>query len=50
MDTVVLDNRAQFIAKEFKDFSKAFSIVHITTASYHLQSNKQVERFVDILK
>ena len=35
-DTIVLNNGKQFTAKEFKDFCKAFSIVHITTVPYHL--------------
>ena len=46
----VSDYRTQFTAKEFKDFSKAFSIVSINTASYHLRSNRQAERFVDTFK
>ena len=49
-DTIVLDNETQFMEKEFKDFCKAFLIVYITTAPYHLQSNGQVERFVDTFK
>ena len=50
LDTIVSNNGTQFTAKEFKDFCKAFSIVHITTAPYHSQSNGQTERFVDTFK
>ena len=34
-DTIVSDNGMQFMAKESKDFFKAFSIVYITTSLYH---------------
>ena len=46
-DTIVSDNRTQFTASVFKDFCKAFLIVHITTAPHHPQFNGQAERFVD---
>ena len=49
-DTIVLNDRIQFMAKEFKDFCEAFLIVHTTTAPYYLQSNGQAERFVDAFK
>ena len=49
-DTIVSDNGKQFTAKEFKDFCKAFLIVHISIRPYHLQSNGEAERFVDTFK
>ena len=43
-------NGTPLTVKEFKDFCKAFLIVHITTALYHPRSNGQAERFVDTFK
>ena len=34
-DTIVFDNRTQFTAKEFRDFSKEFTISHAITAPFH---------------
>ena len=39
-DITVSDNGTQFTAKEFKYFCKAFLIVHIATALFHLRSNR----------
>ena len=47
---IMSDNGTQFTTTEFKDFCKAFSIVYITTALYHPQSNGQTESFVDTFK
>ena len=49
-DKNVSDNGTQFIAKEFKDFCKAFSNVHITTALFHSWSDWQAKWFVDTFK
>ena len=49
-DMIVSNNGTQFIAKELKDFCKAFLILHMTTTPYHLQSNGQAERFADTFK
>ena len=47
---ITSDNETQFMAKVFKDFCKAFSVLHITTTPYHLRSNRQTERLVDTFK
>ena len=49
-NTIVSDDGTQFMANEFKDFCKAFLILHITTTPYHPSSNRQAERFVDTFK
>ena len=46
-DTIVLDNGTQYTIKQFKDFCKSFSIVHITTALYHQRSNGLAEKIVN---
>ncbi|XP_014787353.1 uncharacterized protein K02A2.6-like [Octopus bimaculoides] len=48
-DSIVSNGGTQFMANEFKNFSKMFSIEHITTL-YHLRSNGQAERFVNTFK
>ena len=50
VDTLVSDNRSQFMSGEFRDFCETYQIEYITIPTYHLRSNGQAERFVDTLK
>lgn len=43
-------SKIRVTVKEFKEFIKDFSILHITTAPYHSPSNEQAERFVGTFK
>ena len=49
-DTIMSDNGTHFMEKDFKDFCKAFAIVHVLTAPYYIRSNDWVERFVRTFK
>ena len=49
-DIIVSDNGTQFMAKEFGDFCKEFSVSYVTTALFHPRSNSQMKRFIDMLK
>lgn len=49
-ETLVTDNGGAFISKEFNNFCKANSMVHVTTPPYHPQSNGLAERGVGIVK
>ena len=40
---IVTDNATCFIIQEFESFLKSLGIQHITTASYHSQSNGMAE-------
>ena len=43
VDTIVSDNGSQFTLREFEDFCESYQIDHITTAPFHLRSNRQAK-------
>ena len=47
---ILSDNGSQFIAKEFGDICKEFSISHVTTTLFHPRSNGHAECFLDMFK
>ncbi|PIC15867.1 hypothetical protein B9Z55_022683 [Caenorhabditis nigoni] len=49
-ETIVSDNRTQFVSREFAEMCRESGIEHIRSPAFHPQSNGQAERFVDTLK
>lgn len=49
-EVLVSDNGPQFLSSKFQKFCVLNGIKHSRTSQHHLQSNGQVERFVDIFK
>ena len=47
---VVTDNGPQFVSQEFEDFLKNNGIKHVTSPTYHQQSNGIAERCVQTIK
>lgn len=50
MDILVSDNGPQFACQEFKEFTRAFGIDHVTSSPLHPQSNGLAERSVQTIK
>jgi len=48
--TVKSDNGPQYIAEEYKKFSKEWKFNHVTTSPYHPQANGLAEKLVQIFK
>lgn len=44
-ETIVSDNGAQFVGREFREFLAAYGASHVKAAVYHPQGNLLVERF-----
>ena len=49
-DEVVSDSGSQYTSREFKDFAKEYGFKHVTTSSYHHQSNGKAESAVQEAK
>ena len=49
-DKLVSDNGLQFTSDEFKEFMTNCGILYIKTATYHLQTNGEADRFVQTFK
>ncbi|KAK3780771.1 hypothetical protein RRG08_001876 [Elysia crispata] len=47
---IISDNRPQFTAEKFKEFTKRWNIVHNTSSSGHPQSNSKAESVVKTIK
>ena len=50
LETIVSDNGIPFASKEFENFCKLPSIIHLKSAPNHPRSNGLVERFIDVFK
>lgn len=48
--TIVTDNATCFTSTDFTKFCEQFGIKHVTTPTYHPESNGQVEKYVDTVK
>jgi len=44
--SIISDNGPQFIARDFKEFSRISGITHVRTSAYHPQSNGKIVRFL----
>ena len=49
-EQIVSDNEPQFTSHEFELCMKANGIKHIRTSPYHLASNGEAERFIQMFK
>ncbi|XP_065203998.1 uncharacterized protein K02A2.6-like [Planococcus citri] len=49
-EVAVSDNGPQFVSEELREYFRQNCIHHLTSPSYHPQSNGQAERFVQIVK
>jgi putative transposase len=47
---IISDNGPQFIAKDFKEFIRAYGLTHVRTSPYYPQSNGKLERWHGSLK
>jgi putative transposase len=47
---IISDNGPQFIAKDFKEFIRAYNLTHVRTSPYYPQSNGKLERWHASLK
>ena len=47
---MISDNGSQFVSKEFKEYMKQKSLIHIRTSVAHPQSNGKLERFHKTIK
>ena len=47
---VISDNGPQFIARDFKEYSKISGMTHVRTSPYYPQSNGKIERWHKTLK
>ncbi len=47
---IISDNGPQFIAKDFKEFIRAYGLTHVRTSPYYPQSNGKLERWYGSLK
>lgn len=48
--TLISDNSAQFIAKDFKEFIRLCTMTHVLTSPFYPQSNGKLERWHKSLK
>ncbi len=49
-ERIVSDNGPQYLSQEFKDFSKRYNFVPVTSSPYHLKSNGLAEKYVQVVK
>ena len=47
---IISDNGPQFIARDFKEFIRAYGLTHVRTSPYYPQSNGKLERWHGSLK
>ncbi|GAA56233.1 hypothetical protein CLF_110334 [Clonorchis sinensis] len=50
LGTIVSDNGTQFTSHQFGEFARRHGITHVTSPSFHPQSNGQAKRFIDTYK